>query len=272
MEIAIIIGLLLFVIIFLFWIPFSLFKAIKQIKKLEKKLSTLTERNQILDEENVNLNNKNERLNKENSTLLAENAILEAENLKFQLHPHTLGNAVSTLDGIVSNLHRGTAALTQTINYVLYGGKSHLVTVEEEIKFVKQFTNMHSSFDSEIIDVKIDQTNIDTNSPFFNTPCIPHLISAYLIENAYNHGDKSHPDFLKIILKLNNDFFEMVVINRIKPKKETNEPGGIGLKNMQKRLELLTGGKFEVKNSCNEESYQSSLKIFLNEKVESSNS
>jgi two-component system LytT family sensor kinase len=262
-EIAILVGLILIIIVFFIWLPISLYLANNQIKKLEKKITTLSEKNELLKEKIADLSNRNEGLNKENSNLLAENAILEAENLKFQLHPHTLGNAVSTLDGIVSNLHRGTAALTQTINYVLYGGKSHLVTVEEEIKFVKQFTNMHSSFDSEIIDVKIDQTNIDSDSLFYKTACIPHLISAYLIENAYNHGDKSHPDFLKIYLKLNNDLFEMVVINRIKPKKETNEPGGIGLKNMQKRLELLTGGKFEITNSCNEESYHSTLKIFL---------
>jgi two-component system LytT family sensor kinase len=242
-----VISILIIPIIIAIYLGISLSNANKQIAKLKINNDDLSDRNQ--------------RLNRENSQLMADNAILEAENLKFQLHPHTLGNVVSTLDGLVANLHRGTAALTNTINYILYSGKSHMVSVEDEINFIHKFVDMHNSFDSEIIQVKIDKSEVDTNSPNFKSVCIPHLISAYLIENAYKHGNKSHPDFLNIVLKLNSSYFEMQVNNKLKPKVSSERPGGIGLKNMQKRLELLNGGKFELKNSCNEETYFTTLKI-----------
>lgn len=196
--------------------------------------------------------------------------MLEAEHLKFQLQPHTLGNVVSTLNAIAKNLHRGTESLAESLNYILYKGNNHLVTVEEEISFIKKYIQLNQLLYSDIISTTIDDLEVSRISKFFNTPCIPHLISAYLVENAYKHGDKTHPDFLKIVLKLSDYSFEMVVVNRLNTKPSENKNGGLGLKNMEKRLELLHNGNYEINRSCNEQEYYSSLIIrFQNEQVES---
>ena len=225
------------------------------------KLDVVKKRNKKLDKQNSNLTNQNNKLHDENSQLSKDNAMLEAENLKFQLQPHTLGNVVSTLNAIAKNLHRGTESLAESLNYILYKGNTHLVTVEEEIRFIKKYIQLNQILYSDIISTNVDDSQVSKTSKYYNNQCIPHLTSAYLVENAYKHGNKSHPDFLKIILKLSDYSFEMTVINQLNTKPTENENGGLGLKNMEKRLELLLNGKFEVTRSCNEQEYHSTLII-----------
>lgn len=66
-----------------------------------------------------------EKLARENAKLIADNSLLEAEHLKFQLQPHTLRNMVATLHVAAKNLYKGSEALAETLDYVLYQGNKH---------------------------------------------------------------------------------------------------------------------------------------------------
>lgn len=225
------------------------------------KLRNANKINNELNSKITYLNNVNYNLNQDNLNLMADNAMLEAEHLKFQLQPHTLGNVVTTLSAIAKNLHRGTESLAESLNYILYKGNTHLVTVEDEIGFIKKYIQLNQLLYSDIVSTSIDDSQVSRSSKYYTIPCIPHLISAYLVENAYKHGDKTHPDFLKIFLKLSENTFEMTVINRLASNPKEQKKGGLGLKNMDKRLELLLNGTYEVKRSCNEHEYHSTLII-----------
>jgi LytS/YehU family sensor histidine kinase len=229
------------------WLIYKLRKSILENKKL------------VL--QNTELNTQNNQLNKENSKLIADNAVLEIEHLKFQLQPHTLGNVVSTLNALAKNLHRGTESLADSLNYILYKGNKHTVSVEEEISFIKKYLQLNQFLNSEIISVRLDDSEVSTLSPCYSNPSIPHLISAYLIENAYKHGDKTHPEFLKITVKLTDNHFELNVTNKLSSKKPEEKIGGLGLVNMEKRLELLVSGKYEITKNHTQEQYQTILKI-----------
>lgn len=204
-----------------------------------------------------------EVLIKENAELISNNTILEFEHLKFQLEPHTLGNVVATLSAVAKNLHRGTESLGSSLNYILYKGNKAFVTVEEEINFIKKYIQLQNFLVSDIVEVEIDESNVDQQSKNYKNPCIPHLISAYLVENSYKHGDKKHNDFLKIKFTLTDKNFEMKVVNRIPKVNKKHESGGVGLKNMEKRLELLMSDKYEITRKSNEEIYSSTIKIFF---------
>lgn len=238
---------ILALIIIVVWLAIKLNRANKLIQKFDKL--------------NVDLNTQKDKLHRENSQLIADNAMLEADHLKFQLQPHTLGNVVTTLNAIAKNLHRGTESLAESLNYILYKGNTHLVSVEEEISFIKKYIQLNQILYSDIISTSIDDSQVNKTSKYYNAQCIPHLISAYLVENAYKHGDTTHTDFLKIVLKLSDYSFEMSVVNRLNKKPAENKNGGLGLINMEKRLELLLNGKYEVKRSCNEQEYHSTLII-----------
>lgn len=201
-----------------------------------------------------------ERLAKENAKLIADSALLEAEHLKFQLQPHTLNNILANLKVIASKLNKGMDALSETLDYILYKGNNHLVSVEDEMNFIKKYLALNDLFISEINSIKVDDSLVNRNLQYYSSQSVPHLISAYFIENAFKHGDVNHPEFLKIHLKLTNTSYEMSVINRIRQKPSSSK-GGLGLTNMKKRLELLMAGKYTITNSCNEEMYFSTLTI-----------
>lgn len=201
-----------------------------------------------------------EELGTENRLLIADNALLEAEHLKFQLQPHTLRNMVATLHVASKNLYRGSEALSDTLDYVLYHGNKHLVSIHDELTFLKNYKSLQGNFVHQIDSIKIEEEEVDTECKHFNSACIPHMITAYFVENAFKHGDVNHPEFLTISLKLSDKSFEMLVINRIKHK-DQNGNSGIGLVNMQKRLDLLLTGQYELKNFFKDQEYHSYLKI-----------
>lgn len=201
-----------------------------------------------------------ELLVKENAKLIADNALLEAEHLKFQLQPHTLNNILANLKVIASKLNKGMDSLSETLDYILYKGNTHLVSVEDEMNFIKKYLALNDLFISEIDAISLNESQVNRNSKYFSSPCVPHLITAYFIENAFKHGDVNHPEFLKIELKLSDTTFEMNVVNKVRQKPNKSK-GGLGLDNMKKRLDLLLTGKFEIKNSFNEQEYYSYLII-----------
>lgn len=196
----------------------------------------------------------------ENQKLLAANAALEVEHLKFQLQPHTLRNMVGTLHVAAKNLYRGSEALAETLDYVLYHGNKHMVSIAEEISFLESYKALQGNFINQIDSIKIDDSEVDTKNPYYHLQCVPHLISAYFIENAFKHGDITHPNFLFIKMKLQHSRLELLVVNRIKPK-PTDGKGGLGLSNMRKRLDLLLGGKYQITSNQIQDEFHSTLVI-----------
>lgn len=208
-----------------------------------------------------------ERLQREKDDLIkarveleAKNAVLETEHLKFQLQPHTLNNILSNLKIISSKLSKGMDALSETLDYILYKGRTNLVSVEEELEFVKTYLRLNDLFLSTVDAIHVDTAKVDRSSRYFGTPCIPHLISAYFIENAFKHGDTRHPEFLRIRVILDQTSFQLHVANRI-GQKAANKPGGLGLQNMKKRLDLLMQGKHVVHSNSENEEYHAVLTI-----------
>lgn len=201
-------------------------------------------------------------LAKENSKLIADNALFEAEQLKFQLQPHTLNNILAHLKVTANKLNKGLASLSETLEYILYKGQNHLVTVEEELGFIQEYLRLNELFIAEIDAIKVDTTKVDKHSAFFSSPCIPHLVTAYFLENAFKHGNINERDALKITLSLNDQKFEMSVSNKMK-QKLTSVNGGIGLNNMKKRLELLASSKYDIQNNISDNEFHSTLIIHL---------
>lgn len=204
-----------------------------------------------------------ELLKIEKAFLEKRNLQLQAEHLKFRLQPHTVNNILANLKAIANKLNRGMDSLSGTLDYILYKGDAHLVSVESELDFMKRYLALNDLFLSEIDSVRVNDSQVDSRSKNYREPRIPHLISAYFLENAFKHGDVNHPEFLEIRVLLTDLVFEMHVVNKIKKFNMRTQSGGIGQRNMKDRLELLLPGKYDMKFSCNEQEYHSMLKIAL---------
>ena len=215
-----------------------------------------------LDREKQQLIEAKEKLHGKMVELEGENAVLASEHLKFQLQPHTLNNILANLRAISSKLSRGMDSLSTTLEYILYKGRTHMVSVKEEIGFIETYLQLNDIFLPEVVTFKPNIEDVDRTARWYDEACIPHLISAYFIENAFKHGDKDHHEFLRIRVKLDHQQFQLQVTNRVKQKPD-ERPGGLGLANMEKRLELLMAGRYEVRTSSTHEEYHATLTIQL---------
>jgi len=224
-----------------------------QLVKLNTKLEKFVKKNKELKTELS-------KYKQENNSLTQNNALLEAEQLKFQLQPHTLNNILANLKVFASKLNKGLFSLTQTLDYILYKGGKHLVSVKDELDFVNEYLKLNDLFIAEIDSISKDYSKMNEYSIFHSSPCIPHLITAYFLENAFKHGDLNHREFLKITVVLTDNHFEFNVANKIKKTPNTDK-GGLGLINMNRRLQLLSTQKFEIKNAIVGDEYHTTLKI-----------
>lgn len=212
---------------------------------------------------NKNLEIENSKIKSYNSKLIADNALFEINQLKFQLQPHALLGLLGNIKRISNRLNRGLDSLTETLEYILYkGNNNHLVSVKDEIKFIENYLDLNELFVSQVNNVKRDFEKVNASANYYSSPCIPHLITAYFIENAFKHGDKNHKDFLRVTVKLTNNDFELKIENQINSNIEVKK-GGLGLKNMNKRLELLLDGRYTLDSYIMDQRYYSSLKINL---------
>lgn len=212
------------------------------------------------------LTTEKEKLQRKNARLEADNAMLEADHLKFQLHPHTLNNVLYNLQIIAGKLNDGMQSFTGVMEYIIYKGGRHMVSVEDEIEFISKYLELNKVFLNEIDSIKICADKVDKSCKHYSSPCIPHLITAYFLENAFKHGDKDHEQFLKVDVELTNGYFTLSVINRIPAsvfEKKHTVNGGIGLNNMRKRLEILHAGHYEIATEAKEREFHSVLKLQL---------
>lgn len=241
--------ILIILVLILIFIGYQL----NEVKKMNKKI---LQRNSFLEDELA-------KIRTDNSKLTADNALFEINQLKFQLQPHALLGLLANIKRISNKLNRGLDSLTETLEYILYkGDNNHLVSIKDEIKFIDDYLDLNELFISQIDSIKRDFEKVDKNSLYYSSPCIPHLITVYFIENAFKHGDKNHNNFLKVTVKLSENLFELEIENQINSKIELKK-GGLGLKNMNKRLELLLDGRYTLDSYIMDQRYYSSLKINL---------
>lgn len=209
------------------------------------KLRRTRKERDILRQEKERITAHRDTLIKENAQLEVENALLRSDNLKIQLEPHTMKNIMSRLQSYAGNLSNGMDTMMKTMDYVLYKGSTHKVGVGEEVGFIQSYVDMQALVRKERDGLDVITDRVDRNSRWYHEPCLPHLVTGYLLENAFRHGDVEHPDFLRVVVSLAGDEFRLEVTNRIGSKNGSG-PGGIGLKNMNERLETILDGTHEL--------------------------
>ena len=225
-------------LLFILAIPTALIVLFVKLRKTRKERDAVQK-------EKERITAHRDTLIKENAQLEVENALLRSDNLKIQLEPHTMKNIMSRLQSYVGNLSNGMDTMMKTMDYVLYKGSTHKVGVSEEVGFIQHYVDMQALVRKERDGLDVITNGIDRNSRWYHEPCLPHLVTGYLLENAFKHGDVEHPDFLRVVVFLAGDEFRLEVSNRI-GRKTGSGHGGIGLKNMNERLETILDGAFDL--------------------------
>lgn len=255
------IGIIISLTIIIAFIARLIFKKDNSIKHLEAQIVKLNSEYKLIQDQNKRVELKNSLLLKENVKLESENSILQEKNARSMLQPHTMINMFSSVLALSRRLHNGAESIANIIEYVL---QSHadLVSIEEELTYIINYIDYKKQVEDHYFNIKTDFQFIDRNSIYYQNKCIPHLITAYFLENSFKHGNTKHKDFLSIYVSLQNDTFIFHVKNKYIEGGEKSMRG-IGLKNMEKRLELYLPNKYNIRHFSFYDEYLSELTINL---------
>ncbi|MGL4851225.1 MAG: sensor histidine kinase [Phocaeicola sp.] len=203
----------------------------------------------------------------EQQLIETEKARTEAElkNLKSQLNPHFLLNTLNNIYALITfNADKAQEAvqeLSKLLRYVLYENQGQTVPLEKEFDFIKNYIALMRIRLPEHVVLDV-QLTVDPG----NSLRIAPLIFISLIENAFKHGISSTlPSFIFIYIRGREDGTVICHIQNTNfPKKHDDKSGsGIGLEQVERRLELLYHKKYTWVQQLSEngEKYHSLLTI-----------
>jgi LytS/YehU family sensor histidine kinase len=189
---------------------------------------------------------------------------MELNSLKAQINPHFLFNTLNNIYALtMSNPPQASEVVLQLaglMRYQLESTKKNLVTIEQEIEFLQQYFELEKirigNKAKLIFDVNLDKYTL----------WIPPMILMTFVENAFKHGvnrDKSK-SYIKISISSYKQNLTMLVENG-KPESRAVETGfgGFGLKNVERRLDLLLPGRYEIKVEDEKERYATIINLKL---------
>lgn len=180
----------------------------------------------------------------------------ELQFLKSQINPHFLFNNLNNLYVYAVEQSPKTPEiileLSAVLRYMLYECKADYVSLENEIKQIKSYISLSELQIEDRGKVTFETRNIS------NTKSIAPLILIVFIENAFKHSSSSQSDNIEIDIvleELDNGKLKFICQNTFREQSNTSSlEGGIGLENVEKRLELLypNAHKLEITKSENE--------------------
>ena len=192
-----------------------------------------------------------------------EKAATEAElvALKSQVNPHFLFNTLNNIYSLIQidqdKAQEAVHDLSGMLRYVLYDSEKPSVPLSKETGFLKDYIKLMSMRCSSnvILDVSLPETDSDKH--------VAPLLFIPLVENAFKHGiSTSEPSSIKIALKEEGEYVSFLVENTSFPKNDSDRSGsGIGVKNLQRRLDMLYPGQHSFEYGETQGFYRSFLRI-----------
>jgi two-component system, LytTR family, sensor kinase len=191
-----------------------------------------------------------------------EKAETELNFLKSQINPHFLFNSLNSVYFLIDKNNKDARGalhkFSDMLRYQLYEMNGDKIPVEKEISYLRDYVDLQKLRKDEHYAVEFNC------SPQVKDFSIEPLLLVPFVENAFKHisHHTDQKNLIKLDLSRRNGEFRFVVENsKDDHMKNTEQPGGIGLGNVKRRLELLYPGKYELDIVNQEKSYKVDLKI-----------
>ncbi|WP_264536266.1 sensor histidine kinase [Flavobacterium sp. N1736] len=202
--------------------------------------------------------------NNQQNKLIAETHRTNTEliYLRKQTNPHFLFNS---LNSIYSLAHKKSdlvpdaiVTLSELMRYMLYETDNKTVALEKEINYIQNYIELQKLRLNDIEDIFVN-VHGNTKNKF-----IEPLLLISFVENAFKYGTDykgaAHVKIKIFILDNNLDFW---IENKIENYVKDPENSGIGLVNIQNRLDLLYPNAHELTITQDNQYYRVHLNLKL---------
>jgi LytS/YehU family sensor histidine kinase len=189
-----------------------------------------------------------------------QNLEQQLEYLKYQINPHFFMNTLNNIHALVDidpeKAKTTILELSKMMRFVLYEGNKQRVPLDREIAFLLNYIKL----------MKLrytDKVRITISTPeSVPSKDIPPLLFITFVENAFKHGvSYQQESFIDIHIEAGTHLLFVCHNSRI--PKEEDKHGGVGLKNVKQRLDLIYGHNYTLDISDEPEQYTVKLTIPL---------
>jgi hypothetical protein len=193
-----------------------------------------------------------------------EKQAVEAElyYLKSQINPHFLFNTLNNIHTLVykqaPTAPDAVMRLASLMRYMIYESNSAMVPLEREMEYLQDYIGLQQLRykKTPVVDLKI--------SGEADSCHIAPLLFIHLLENAYKHSPaRLEPGDIKVRVEIDKDVLTFSMQNPVGNSQANTlqEPGGIGLPNVKKRLQLLYPGQHSISINSTDQLFTITLKI-----------
>ena len=212
----------------------------------------------------LNNNFKTLSLNKELENKILETQLQSKEQelgyLKRQIHPDFLFNTLNTIYGFALKQSKNTPILilklSNLLDYILYQANKPKVSLKQEILHIKEYIELEKMRFQDTLKISFHFNEINEDIQLAPMLFIP------FVENSFKHGSLIN-GFLNIDIEISLIKNQLLfsIQNTILNDNFENKKNGIGLGNIQKRLELLYKDNYELEIQNKDNLFSVSLKI-----------
>jgi LytS/YehU family sensor histidine kinase len=168
-----------------------------------------------------------------------EKAETELNFLKSQINPHFLFNSLNAVYFLIDK--KNTAArqalhtFSDMLRYQLYEVKDEKISIEKEISYLQDYIGLQQ--------LRNDNCEVQMQiAPAVKNVSIEPFLLLPFVENSFkhlSHFSTGRRNEIVISLERQDGSLQFCIKNTTECKAHSTEPGGIGLTNVRRRLELL---------------------------------
>ena len=191
-----------------------------------------------------------------------EKAEAELNFLKSQINPHFLFNSLNSVYFLIDKENPGARQalhkFSDMLRYQLYECNDDKIPIEKEISYLQDYVDLQK-LRREAHD-EVEFTYSKNVKDFLIEP----LLLMPFVENSFkhlSHFSNGKKNLVKITADRANGEFYFSVMNSFEHTGTKESVGGIGLKNVRRRLELLYDGKHELQIKESGDLFKVNLKI-----------
>jgi two-component system, LytTR family, sensor kinase len=174
----------------------------------------------------------------------------ELSFLRSQINPHFIFNILNSIVYLIRSKSDAaepvTLKLSELMRYMLYETENTQIALEKEVYYLENYIELQKVRFEEDVEIIFNtsekQNSASLGAVVATTQMIEPMLLIPFVENAFKHGvGMVINPIIEIDLKTSPTTLSFSVKNKIAPETAMDKDGGsgIGLKNVQRRLELL---------------------------------
>ena len=187
---------------------------------------------------------RNEDTTRELMLLQQEKLSNQLKYLKAQINPHFFMNTLNNIHALVDidpeRAQSSIILLSRMMRYVVYESESTSIPLQKEVEFLSNFiTLMRLRF--------TDRVHLTVEMQPEMQGEVPPLLFIMFVENAFKHGVSYRRDtYIHVVMEQVGEHVHFFCEN---PKIDSHEDvrGGVGMRNVRKRLDLIYGDRYTLR-------------------------